>query len=225
MQAHHSRRLSIGTSILLATSFAFFATGLILTSAFGQKKYKPQDDIIRNMTKKSVDFLSARNLSSGELYVAALAAAEWSKRYEGVVPTNHPLVSKATEEILQLVRDPSHPDSLFKFDRMYEPCLALILLCDVDDQTFAPEIRTLIDYIQGRQLNTGSYCYNAIPGVDDVSQTQYAALSLFVAKHHGFQIDLQVTKRALQWLVNVQTQGSWYYQRMMRGLCPLIILW
>ena len=208
MKAQFSLRPSFGISFL-AACLAIIGLG---NSAFGQFKYNPNDDEIQQMTKRGVDYLTSINPGGGEGYLAALAAAEWSKRYEGVVPRTHPLVVRATNSILSRMSDPDSINYMMKSDAMYEPCLALILLCDIGDEKYANEIRALIKWLEGRQLGSGSFCYNGRRGVDDTSQTQYAALALFVAKHHGFSINPQVPKRALEWLVRVQTVGSWYYQ-------------
>ncbi len=212
MKTQFSLQQSFGKSILAACMAIAFAISGIGSSAFGQFKYNPNDDEIQQMTKRGVDYLTSISPGGGEGYLAALAAAEWSKRYEGVVPRTHPQVVKATNNILNRLSDPNSINYMMKSDSMYEPCLALILLCDIGDEKYANEIRALIKWLEGRQLGSGSFCYNGRPGVDDTSQTQYAALAMFVAKHHGFSINPQVAKRALEWLVKVQVQGSWYYQ-------------
>ena len=180
------------------------------TQLFGQIKYSPNDDLIRGMTKQAVDWMSNRNPGSGELYLAALCAVEWSKRYEGVVPRSHPLVQRAMANIESRLGDENAAYYLLNWDSMYEPCLALILLCEVDDEKYKEQIQRMLRWLEGRQLATGAWGYKARPR-DDTSQTQYAALAMFVAKHHGFKINYEVPKKAIEWLARVQVQGSWYY--------------
>ena len=138
--------------------------------------------------------------------LAGLAIAEASKRYDGVVPKNHPVIQKAISGVLSGVKS----GGLLKSHALYHPCLATILLCEVDDQEYRPQIIKLIKSFENRQLDDGGFSYIGSKSWD-TSQTQYVALAYFVARQHRIPVSVESTRRILEFVVAKQTGNSWTY--------------
>jgi hypothetical protein len=214
-----------GPSFLVGLFTVAFICGAGLSPVLAQQKHDPDDEFIENMARAGVRFLEAtsKNINGDQLVLAALTINEVSKRYDRVIPKEHPLVQAAINQILAALENSGGDDNsggrgsggLKEHTSIYYPALALIVLCDVDDNLYRDQIIELIDNLVERQQPNGSFNYLHISRRDntigDISQTQYACLALFVAKHHGFRIDPEVPKKILQWLVDNQVSGSWYY--------------
>ena len=97
----------------------------------------------------------------------------------------------------------------------YYPALALILLCEYDDQKYESEIKILIEILMRRQTGDRRvHLHGRQEAVGDTSQMQYAALAMFVADQHQFRIDPKAAKAALNWLTGTQQRqnGSFIYK-------------
>jgi hypothetical protein len=186
-----------------------------------QEEYFPEHPDVEKMVRGAVSWLESMGggAETGEKVLVALAIVEANKRYFQEIPRDHPRVRDAIDAVLRDIPDEDPTEeteidrsNLLKHDEIYQPCLAMILLAEVDDSKYAPQIKRLLKSIQDRQESTGAFTYLRKPGTGDTSQTQYAALAMFVAKHHGFNIRPEVGKRALQWLTVTQRPGGgWVY--------------
>ena len=196
---------------------AMFLASFTALAASGQEKYFPEHPRVKEAVDKGIRFLeSNNNYKKGDLVLTALVIVESSKRYNAVVPTNHPLVQQAAEHIVTEIES----GELLKYDSLYYPCLSLILLCDLGDEKYREQILALLKEIVGRQEAFGGFTYYKHRGKyrGDTSQTQYVALALWVAHKHGFLIPDSVPQRALDWLLDVhQPNGSWYYDYINGG--------
>lgn len=200
-----------------------FATTLVVTAlpAYGQFEFSPDHPDVRRMAEAGAEFLAVANPGErGQLILSALAIVECNKRYNNMIPTDHPLVQKAVNEILTAMSLPrSDFNSMLREDATYVPSLALILLCDVGDERYADQINALIGELQSRQHPDGGYCYLREPEHGDTSQIQYIGLALWVAHSHNFKVDLNVAKRCLEWLTdNCTPEGSWHYHYQATGV-------
>ncbi len=186
---------------------------VVFVAAFGllfcqtvqaQIKYSPDDEEIENLAMSAVAFLEANEGggSNREKILSALVVNEVYKRYHGRVPTEHPLV---TAGVAVAATDGARSSST------YLPALCIIVLCDVDDDAYAEEIKSLLALLEQRQMANGSYNYSGKHGSGDISQGQYVGLAYFVAKHHGFQINADSASALLAWTVSAQNSGSWFY--------------
>lgn len=220
-------RVFLGKLTATAAIFAMLVGGAVVACP-AQEKYQPDMDEIRRMAEGGVQFIESglQRLNGENLCLAALTISEVTKRYERRIPYDNPVVQKSIEEIVGLVNTEADPNraSLERNNNLYFPSLALILLCDVNDDKYRAEIVKLIRVLEDRQLPSGAYNYRANsekdPSVGDISQTQYACLAFFVAKHHGFKVKKEVLKATLEWLMDEQTpEGSWYYHT--RGQRPV----
>ena len=212
------RDLSIVLSCFALACFCLCAASPVS----GQEKFDPDDEVIENMARAGVRYIeaSSKNIAGDQLALAALTINEVSKRYDRVIPREHPIVQAAISQILEGLapgdsNNGRRGGGLKEQTSIYYPALALIVLCDVDDNLYREQIIELINNLVERQQPNGSYNYLHMSrnddSIGDISQTQYACLALFVAKHHGFLIDPEVPKKILQWLVENQSSGSWYY--------------
>ena len=208
----------MGLILFAATVFALMGPG---TPAQGQKIYSPEHPDVEEMVERAVNVLeNTPATDAGERTLLALAIVEANKRYYQKIPRDHPKIQEAVQTILGHIpaEDPTEETSidksnLLKHDEIYYPALAMILLAEVDDVKYKTEIKRLLKSIETRQEPTGAFTYLKQKGTGDTSQTQYGALALFVAKHHGFAIDPEIAKRALQWLtISQRPGGAWVYK-------------
>ncbi|MBL8888637.1 MAG: HEAT repeat domain-containing protein [Planctomycetaceae bacterium] len=192
--------------------------------AEAQVKYDPDHPEVRRMVNAGVAYLRTDSGSSfGENVLVGLAVLN---SYTDNGFKQDPLVNKAVQQALaEVPRLGALLDNGFTghdvtngtiedkvVQRMYEVCVALMLLVEYDDKAYDREIRTLINYIVKRQDPRGGWTYNK--GVNsDSSQTQYCCLALWLAHHKGFDIPLDHSVRATRFWVSHQfNDGSWAYQ-------------
>lgn len=128
--------------------------------------------------------------------------------------------------LLKAGREKTHPkvkDGLVAIDlllsnaqitsssEIYTIGLAIILMCELDPEQYRDKIETLLKALYSRQMKEGAWTYLHNPA-GDTSQTQYAILSLWMAKNSGFEIPVEVIERACGWLIRTQdVRGSFVY--------------
>lgn len=181
----------------------------------GQKQYTPDHPEVEAMVRKAVSWLnSGGGKEVGYKILGALAIVEAGKRYDQKIPTNNGVVRAAISAILKELGNPKTGRGLLESEEMYEPTLALILLAEVDDVKYRPQIKKLIGMLKDRQDKNGGYTYRKERGrTSDNSQTQFAALAMHVAKEHGFEIDPNLAAKTLEYIISVQQpNGSWTYK-------------
>jgi len=188
----------------------------VSTSVAAQVKYSPDDAAVQKVAEKAAAALeNARSEDAGQLVLGALAIVQAGKRYTESVPRESKTVQAAVNKILADLPKGSDQFTgpLGKSNETYYPAVALILLCEVDDQTYESEIKLLIEILLNRQQNSGAFSYLSDKKEGDTSQMQYAALAMFVADQHQFEIPTQASKAALTWLTGTQQQnGAFYYK-------------
>ncbi|MEM7455785.1 MAG: hypothetical protein AAF456_15640 [Planctomycetota bacterium] len=207
----------------LAAGLAVLAAGLLTPqSACSQIRHDPDNENIERAARRVVTWLESQGVGGrgrDEACLAALVVNEVSKRYDRIVAEDHPIVANAIEQVLASMGDGS--GNYQNVASTYYPALACILLCDVDDRKYAEQIRELLDFLYSRQLDHGGFCYRGErPEVGDVSQAQYVGLCYFVARHHGFNVELSSAQRLLEWVVYAQNQGTWFYHSVGGQLPP-----
>ena len=185
------------------------ACGLIWPSTqllHAQRNYRPESPEVKAVVDKAVAFLTNSNPGGERGVLAGLAIAEASKRYEGYVPKDNPVINGAVASVLRGINS----GSLLRSHALYHPCLGLILLCEVDDRKYRPQIMTLLKSFEERQLESGGFGYIG-KDIWDTSQTQYIALAYFVARQHDLPVSLDSTRRILEFVIAKQRGGSWAY--------------
>lgn len=178
--------------------------------ATAQERYTPYHEDVMAAATRGINHL-AEHLPGerGEAILAGIATIEYTKRYSNYVPTDHPTVVHALNQAnAAMVAKPPLKDDSY----MYALCLAIILYCDCDDRRYKPQITELLNGMLARQNGDGSFGYMGQTGIGDTSQTQYAALAMWMAKAHGFMVPPEAAKKCLDWLCRSKSaEGSWYY--------------
>ncbi len=204
-----------GLFAFAALQFVMMATPASSCDA-AQVQFSPDDEVVQNVAEKAVKGLEkAMHETSGQLALGALAIVQAGKRYTESVPRDSPTVQKAVKQILADLPKGSDKKKgpIAGNNETYYPAVALILLCEVDDQKYESQIKLLIEILLERQRQSGAFTYNSDKDGGDTSQMQYAALAMFVADQHQFEIDPQASKAALTWLTGTQQQdGTFRYK-------------
>ena len=205
MRSEQRSRLSMAFTMMLISV-------TISQACLAQKKYFPEHPRVQETVNRGIQYIeNIGEPQKGDLVLAALTIVETRKRYDAIVPVDHPLVKRAAKSIV----DEINLGRLLKHDSVYYPCLSLILLCDLGDEKYRKEILALLENIVSRQEPSGAFTYEKKKGQyrGDTSQTQYVALALWVAHKHGFIVPEHVPQRALDWLLKVnQPNGTWFYE-------------
>ncbi len=193
------------------------------STAIAQIKYDPQHPEVRQMVREGVTYLRSEFKGNwGELVLSGLAILN---SYDDFGFRQDPQVNEAVQKVLSVIPKytaeleggfngheltNASPDDKILY-RLYEPCIALMLLVEYDDVTYDREIRTLIDFIVRRQDPRGGWTYNNDANMDS-SQTQYCCLALWLAHHKGFEIPLDHSVSAVNFWVSHQfSDGTWAY--------------
>lgn len=203
--------------------FLLFAGCLAASVAQAQEDYFPDHPVVKEMADKAVARLQNTTTSKiGERTLAALAIVQHSKRYTQTVPQDNPYVNRTIDLILnQFPDDPEEDDdhtapnheNIMAQDEFYYPALAMILLCETNAKKYKEYVDRMLVMFEKRQRPNGAFTYYNQPTTGDTSQTQYAALAMFVAKQNGFTFNLEVPKKALNWLcISQQNDGTWRYK-------------
>lgn len=184
--------------------------------ANAQKIYTPEHPEVRAMCDKAMRLLTQSTLVggprlSGITALRGLAVLQYHKRYNQRVPKDDPFLKLAVDHIVS--QFPNAGGDILNEQEMYYPCLAMILLAEYDSQKYKSEINAILNMIKDRQTGFGAHSYKRERDSGDTSQTQFVALALVVAKAHGFEIDVEVARRSLDWFVRSQKQdGTWVYK-------------
>lgn len=195
-------------------------------TASAQAKYNPNHPEVRALVAKGMDYLrnEAGNPDEGDQIIIALAALNSHNEFGFL---KDPLVVRGVTTVIGMIPEfkkhagdidgagkiPGLRANVHAYNRMYEACVALMLLVEYDDQRFDEQIRILIDFIVKRQNSMGCWTYNSDNLVGDTSQTQYCCLALWIAKKKGFDIPLDhASKAARFWTGHQAGNGTWAYK-------------
>jgi hypothetical protein len=186
------------------SAFLFLCIAGFSQSSEAQVTYTPDHPDVKAMADAGVAFLQSGRPGMSREYraLAALAIVEHGKRYQGRVPKSVPLVKSACEDIAADI------EKIKEENEMYFPSLALILLAETDAPKYKEEIKELLKFMKFRQEPNGAFSYVTDNNTADTSQTQFAALAMFVAKHHGFNVDVQMAKSTLVLQISAQRYGA-----------------
>lgn len=208
------RKLRFLTGISTAVGLFVLTTWLLPASTgFAQVKYTPEHPEVEALARKAVQFLSDNPQGDhGEAVLAAITTIEVSKRYDGEVPVDHPLVQLGVSYVLDDLAKYSNGEA----DRLsvagiYYACLSTILLAEVSRDKYQNEVQTLLGMLRERKQAAGGYGYEQ-DTQGDSSQSQYVALALAVTTLHQFDLNLEQARDLLDWYTRVQQPaGHWVY--------------
>ena len=193
---------------------------------YAQKIYTPEHPEVRAMCDKAMQVLTQKLLTggtrrSGITALRGLAVVQYHKRYNQRVPKDDPFLKIAIDHVASQFPGAGGKGEILEESEMYYPCLAMILLAEYDAQKYKSEINAILQMIRDRQLAFGAHSYKREKNSGDTSQTQFVALALVVAKAHGFEVDVQVAKRSLDWFVRSQKpEGAWVYKPIFNANNP-----
>ncbi|MFK7767507.1 MAG: hypothetical protein AB8B55_09825 [Mariniblastus sp.] len=206
-------------SIIVCVGLAVFFAGAVPGQA--QVKYSPDHPDVKAMADSAVAHLETRRLLDRFLVLAGLAITEHSRRYNESVPVGNAVVDRAINYVVDNVpldgESVSEERNILLDDECYLPALSLILLAETDAQKYKPQIKALLKSFEDRQRPWGAFTYRRQPESGDTSQTQFAALAMFVAKQNGFYVNPEMAKKTLNWLCDSQQGQAWVYKLVGAG--------
>ena len=142
--------------------------------SMAQIQFDPQHPQVKQMVRAAVEYLRTDFRGTfGERVLAGLAILnsydDMGFREDAEVNAAVQLVLGKIPDYANVLRDGFERHNMTRINneegnrhlyRMYESCVALMLLVEYDDQAYDREIRTLIDFIVRRQRPDGSWTYN-----------------------------------------------------------------
>ncbi len=201
-----------------------FTVGVLPQLLNAQVVYNPMHPDVEEMVRKGMRYLEEHPQGNpGEAVLSAMTIIEATKRYERIVPSQHPLVTRAVSRVLddiQLLSEKDGNDSPLRGGGLYYIALSIILLLDIGDEQYRPQIEALVAEMFLKRTQHGAYSYTK-DQPSDSSQSQYAALAFAVLKLHGFKVYTTEAKDLLEWFCRAQTpEGSWYYHYFGTNIVP-----
>jgi len=179
---------------------------LFVANLSAQTTYTPDSPQVEAMVESALAYLHKTSGTQERKCLVALSIVQASKRYLAAVPENDAFVKQAVEAVVSGVKG----GSLLNHKEVYYPCLGLILLCEMDDVLYRPEIDKLIASFEAQQLGNGGFAYRGQKDWD-TSQTQFVALAYFVARQHRINVSVESSKRILEFMMAVQKGRTWHY--------------
>lgn len=193
-------------AILLTAIAGWLNFPPLVAQLSGQTTYTPDSPKVQTMVEAAVKYLHKTSGTNERKCLVALSIVQASKRYDAAVPEG----DKFVDGVIKNIRSEIKGGSLLKYKEVYYPCLALILLCEMDDVRYRPEIDKLLAAFEAQQLKNGGFAYRGRKEWD-TSQTQFVALAYFVARQHKINVSVESSKRILEFMMAVQMNRTWHY--------------
>lgn len=180
----------------------------------------PDDPRVKAMVEKGLSHLNSFGAQFadnrlGAHCLKALCHLKYIKRFgtrdEQKNAKNHPTVVNAIQRCASA--DLTHAGiSSDKGTDNYSLGIAIMLICEADPQGNRPLLEKLVQELLKRQQPWGGWGYPAST-TGDTSQTQYAALGMWMAQNAGVEIPQQAIESLTGWLLRTQSiNGGWVYQ-------------
>lgn len=166
----------------------------------------PESREVRDAVDLATGFLSSDQGNFERLGGKALIGLVFVKTGADI---RHPRVAEAVAAIQATIHDHTVADLQLP---VYDAGLCLIFLVTLDSSKYAPEIESLLAYLQTIQKPHGGWGYLEKP-TGDTSMTQYAVLGSWEATQAGFRIPREMIEGVATWLVKTQDpSGGFGYQ-------------
>jgi len=168
--------------------------------------YTPDSPEVRALVNRGVNFIEkhAQGGYYSRLGGTCLVGLTMYKYYGNA---DHPLVRAAVKKCRTVCQRGVSPN-----DSNYSLGVAIIFLGSLESHEHDIELHILLDALLQRRMANGAWSY-ADHATGDTSQTQYAALALWIAKRQQIPVEPKVVERLCAWLVRTQApNGSWGYQ-------------
>lgn len=203
-------QLTIRVSLLATFSFFSLFSSTTLKQVCGQELITPDSEYVKAMVRPAVAYLKAsytKRAAYGNAGLVGLAIFNAGLR---LGKSKRELKADPTlKEILVRCRESINSASNGSEPKIYSICVAGLLLMEVDEVEYAKEINHILDFLYERQMPMGAWSYNRDPR-GDTSQTQYAALFLWLAKEKKFKVKATVVENAIKWLIATQHPSGGY---------------
>ena len=200
------------TNLAKTLGFGLIVGLLFSAQTVAQVRYSPEHPEVKEMADKAVKWLTISG-DVGEATLASIAVIQYHKRYNNQVPK-----IAAIDNTIRKIQGMFNPNStgdapMYNQGECYFMALAVILLCEYDAVKYEKEIKELLEIFKDRQTPGGYFTYLGQDGSADTSQTQFACLAMWVAKTKGFNVDLEMAQKTLNWLCRVHNgSGQWSYR-------------
>ena len=190
-----------GTPVRLIAAFTAACCWLIAASEV--RAYTPEDPQIVQMVDRGIKFLE-QNISSNPGEVVLCAYAHYKVEHD----ESNALVQRGIKEAKKFAEETTRPAG---HKSHYECAVSVMLLCEISATRYRNELAMFKRFYDENQKPHGGYGYPE-DREGDVSQTQYAILAVWTLDRHGFKLDYNRVKAALDWLIVVQdASGPWPY--------------
>lgn len=181
------------------------------------QEYAPDSPKVKSMVDKGLKYIESRLEFP---FAVGYKCMMGYTVYKATDNPDHPWVKKALEEAEQITADSlggSQVSAAEKSDEyLYAVSVAIQLMVAVDPIKYAPQLQTLLDYLERRQRPDGSFGYKYKDGyaqTGDTSQTQYGLLALWSLNHAQIEVPHEMVEKALVWLRdNQRPDGGFTYQ-------------
>lgn len=172
--------------------------------------YEPESPEVERLVQQAVGYIEKNAKDDDRFYkmlggacLAAMAA------HKATGNDNHPLVQAAIAKCRAAAKGNEFHSGE---GENYSLGLALIFLCELDPIQYRSEAQFLLSQLLKRQQSGGGWGY-AHGSVGDISQTQYAALGLWIAGRSDLQVPNDAVERLANFLIRVQDpRGGYGYQ-------------
>ena len=129
-------------------------------------------------------------------------------------PPTHPKIVEALRACEEFAKSPTgnNATSAAAVDN-YSVGLAVIFLCELDplQEKHRASTTRIVNQLLSRQISSGGWTYDQTQN-GDTSQTQYAALGLWMADLVGISVPQQNVEKLCGWLMRTQDpSGGWGY--------------
>ncbi len=123
----------------------------------------------------------------------------------------HPQVVKALKACQDFANTPVANSHVAGGVDNYSVGLAIIFLCEHDLEGNRDTAQKVLNHLLSRQMSNGAWSY-ANTQAGDTSQTQYAALGMWMADLAGLDVPQSAKERLCGWLLRTQDpSGGWGY--------------
>jgi hypothetical protein len=171
------------------------------------RAYTPKSPEVQEMVQRALEFIEQNAASSNGRYDRELGASCIAAlaHLQATDVADHELVRQAVSQIEREIADGLPHDG----HGNYSLAIAILLLCELDNEQHRPTIESLVAEVYSRQTSGGAWTYPNDPS-GDTSQTQFAVLAMWLANQQGIDARRPAVERVCNWLPRVQAPDGVY---------------
>lgn len=205
-------------SIQFSLIFALVTTSLLNSVATGtvsaqDEPITPDSEFVKAMVRPAVAYLKEHYHKKGDYGNASLVGLAIfnaglrlgkSKRELSSDPVLKEILDRVSGEVLNVTAEGERT--------IYAACVTGLLLAEVDENKYNQQINHVLNFLYARQMPHGGWGYRKEPK-GDTSQTQYAALFMWLAKEKKFKVKASAVENAIKFLIATQhPSGGFVYK-------------